>query len=355
MRRLLVVLGLCALASPVTAQWLRQPTQGIPRTADGRPDLTAPAPRTSDGRPDLSGLWDKGTSPYTANLTRDLRPDEMQPSVAGLVSSRREDFAKGHMSVQCLPFGPASMTDVAPSYREMKIVQTPTLVVFLFAGLTYRQIHMDGRPLETDPHPSWMGYSVGRWEGDTLVVESSGYNDRTWLDRDGHPHTEKLRVTERYRRRDFGHLDVEMTLHDPAIYARPWTVKYTAEFMPDTEMLEYVCNENQNLTHWVGTRSDDEKAAVAVAPSTLARYLGTFAEQPPTFAGRVPGRVVEVYLREGKLFANLDGRGEVALIAQSETRFVGLTIPVEFVVNGNVVDELRALHVMNAYLFKRIK
>ena len=355
MRTSIFVFAACLIAVPVTAQWLQHPTQGILRTADGKPNLAAPAPRTQEGKPDLSGLWDKGASPFTANLTRDLRPDEIQSWVAALVEERREDFAKGHMSVQCLPFGPASVTDVAPSYREMKIVQTPTLVVFLFAGLTYRQIFMDGRSLESDPNPSWMGYSVGRWEGDTLVVESGGYNARTWLDRDGHPHTEQLRVTERYRRRDFGHLDIEMTLRDPTIYARPWTLSFTAQLMADTEMLEYVCNENQNLTHWVGTASDDKKAAVIVAPEVLATYVGSYAEQPPTFAGRTPGRVVEVHFRDGRLFGNLDGRGEVELIAQSETRFVGLTVPIEFVREGAASNGLRALHVMNAYLFKRIK
>jgi hypothetical protein len=126
---------------------------------------------------------------------------------------------------------------------------------------------------------------------------------RVRVDRDGHPHTEQLRVTERYRRRDFGHLDIEMTLRDPTIYARPWTVSFTAQLMADTEMLEYVCNENQNLTHWVGTASDDKKAAVIVAPEVLATYVGSYAEQPPTFAGRTRGRVVEVHFRDGRLLA----------------------------------------------------
>jgi hypothetical protein len=127
-----------------------------------------------------------------------------------------EDLGKDHMSVQCLPWGPSYSNSV----RKAKFVQTPSLILILDEELTYRQVFMDGRKLETDPNPSWMGYSVGRWDGDTLVVESFGFNDKTWLDRNGHPHTEALRVTERYRRRDFGHLEIQMTLDDRR-YARP--------------------------------------------------------------------------------------------------------------------------------------
>ena len=273
-----------------------------------------------------------------------------------LVDERREDLSKGHMSVQCLPFGPASMTDVALSHRHMKIVQTPTLIVFLFAGLEYRQVFMDGRTLEVDPNPSWMGYSIGRWEGDTLVVDTNGYNDRTWLDRDGHPHSEALRITERYRRRDFGHLDIEMTLRDPAVYSRPWTVTFTAQLMADTELLEYVCNENPNrLSHWVGTRSDDKKLGVTVASEVLAAYAGTYVEQPPTVFNRNPGRVIEVTFRNGLLFGRVDGRAEAPLIAQSDTRFSGLPVPIEFVKDGLTTTGLRAIHVMNTYSFKRTK
>src|SRR5207249_3874586 len=136
--------------------------------------------------------------------------------------------------------------------KQMQIVQTPSLIIILNPDLTHRQIFMDGRTLEADPNPSWMGYSVGRWEGDTLVVDSNGYNDRTWLDHDGHPHTEALRITERYRRRDFGHLDLDVTLSDPKAYTRPWTVSVKAELAPDTEMIEFVCGEKNttSLAHW---------------------------------------------------------------------------------------------------------
>ena len=125
-----------------------------------------------------------------------------------------------------------------------KIIQTPSLIVILNPDLTYRQIFTDGRALETDANPSWMGYSVGHWEGDTLVVESAGFNDRTWLDR-GYPHTEALRAVERYRRADFGHLTLEVELHDPALYTAPWKATVEAQLAADTELLEYVCNENE--------------------------------------------------------------------------------------------------------------
>ena len=160
------------------------------------------------------------------------------------------------MQIRCLPLGPAYPTSGDSTGSEMvRIVQTPQLIVMLNPDLTYRQIWMDGRALEPDPNPSWMGYSVGRWEGDTLVVESFGFHTGTWLDRDGNTHSEKLRLTERYRRPNFGSLEVEVTFSDPEAYTRPWTVKVGAQFAADTEMLEWVCNEGagRSLTHWVGT------------------------------------------------------------------------------------------------------
>src|SRR5205085_10756402 len=144
-----------------------------------------------------------------------------------------EHFGKDNPRCQCLPECPGFLTGAGTK----RFLQTPAMIGMLNEDLTCRQIYMDGRSLETDPNPSWMGYSVGRWDADTLVVESTGFNDRTWLDHDGHPHTEGLRVTERYRRRNFGNLDVDVTLSDPAVYARPWTVAVRAELAADTEML----------------------------------------------------------------------------------------------------------------------
>ena len=200
----------CAVGAPLSAQWLNQPTPALPRTADGKPNLSAPAPRAPDGKPDLSGLWNRMSPKYSRNIAADLKPGDVLPWAEALVNERRENLGKGYMNTMCVPFGPSYVTSADTTGAEqMKIIQTPSLIVILNPDLTYRQVFMDGRTLERDPNPAWMGYSVGRWDGDTLVVESNGYNDRTWLDHDGHPHTEALRMTERYRRRDFGHMDVD--------------------------------------------------------------------------------------------------------------------------------------------------
>src|SRR5215813_15100993 len=282
MKASLIVVATIGLSAPLTAQWLNQPTPGIPRTADGKPDLTAPAPRTPDGKPDLSGLWNRISPKYHRNIAADLKPEEIQSWAQALVEQRREDLGRDYMNVQCVPLGPGYVTAADITGAEMmKIVQTPGLIVILNPDLTYRQIFLDGRALEVAPNPNWMGYSVGHWEGDTLVVESFGFNDRTWLDHDGHPHTEKLRMTERYRRRNFGNLELEVTLSDPGAYTRPWTVAVRAELAPDTEMIEYVCNEkNVGLEHWVGKASDERKNEVKAAPESLAKYVGVYVEQP---------------------------------------------------------------------------
>ena len=256
------------------------------------------------------------------------------------------------MNVVCLPQGPGYVTAADTTGAEqVKIVQTPTLIVMLNPDLTYRQIFMDGRALEASPNPSWMGYSVGHWDGDTLVVESNGFNEGSWLDHDGHPHTEALRLTERYRRRDFGHLDVQVTLADPGAYSRPWTVAVRAELAPDTEMIEWVCNENRrSIEHWVGKASDERKGAVKVAPEILAKYVGTYEEQKPYW--RQAARVVVVAVRDGKLIANMDGRGEVELIATSNAEFGGLYgLGVEFINGG--AGGLYVKHVSGNYRFAR--
>jgi hypothetical protein len=315
-----------ALSVPLemSAQWLNHPTPGIPRTANGKPNLAAAAPRTSDGKPDLSGLWNKLSPKYSRNIAADLKPGEVQPWADALVQQRKENLGKDYMNVLCVPLGPAYTTDADSTGAEMmKIIQTPGLILILNPDLTYRQIFMDGRALEAAPNSSWMGYSVGRWDGDTLVVESFGFNDRSWLDHDGHPHTDALRITERYRRRDFGNLDVDVTLSDPAVYSRPWTVAVRAELAADTEMIEWVCNEKgSELQHWIGKASDEKKSEVKVAPEILSKYVGVYDEQPPLW--RLAPRVVEITFSDGTLFGNMDGRGKTPLVARSETEFSGL-------------------------------
>jgi hypothetical protein len=340
------------LSAPLAAQWVNQPTPGIPRTPAGKPNLSAPAPRTPDGKPDLSGLWNKISPKYSRNIAADLKPAEIQPWARALVEQRRENLGREYMNVQCVPLGPGYAIAADSTGAEMmKIVQTPGLIIILNPDLTYRQIFLDGRALESFPNPTWMGYSVGHWDGDTLVVESFGFNDRTWLDHDGHPHTEALRMTERYRRRDFGSLDLEVTLSDPAAYSRPWTVAVRAELAADTEIIEWVCNESgQRVEHWVGKASDERKGEAQVGPEILSKYVGTYEEQPP-FWRTVP-RVVEITLADGRLFADMDGRGQVPLIAASATTFAGLYgLGVEFVQGGS--GGLFVKHVSGNYRFVR--
>ena len=352
MRAPVIAVVVLALTMPLAAQWLNHPTQGIPRNPNGSPNLAAPAPRAPDGHPDLSGLWNKISPKYSRNIAADLKPGDIQPWAQALVEQRREDLGKQYMSVQCVPLGPGYATAADSTGSEMvKIVQTPGLIVMLNPDLTYRQIFLDGRSLEIAPNPSWMGYSVGHWDGDTLVVESAGFNDRTWLDHDGHPHTEGLRTMERYRRRNFGNLEIEVTFSDPVAYAKPWTVAVRAELAADTEMVEWVCNESPHgVEHWVGKASDERRGEVHVAPEVLAKYVGTYEEQAPYW--RAVPRVVEISLSDGRLLADMDGRGKVPLIASSETAFAGLYgLGVEFVQAGS--GGLFVKHVSGNYRFAR--
>ena len=218
MRLFLAALILTMGTIPAGAQWLDRPTPGIPRTPDGKPNLTAPAPRGPDGKPDLTGVWN---GPVSA-----VRPDpaNLQPWVMDLARQHQLEYQKMRPYYQCRPSGPE-----AERFAGWKrILHTPTAIAILNDDLTYRVIHMDGRKLEANLAPSWMGYSVGRWDGDTLVVDSAGFNDKTWVSRYGVSHTEALRMTERYRRTDVGHLQVEVTYTDPAAYAKPWG--FTAEY-----------------------------------------------------------------------------------------------------------------------------
>jgi hypothetical protein len=200
------------LGGPADAQWPGPFPPSIPRSPDGKPDLFAPAPRTADGRPDLSGVWriDAGRG-YNTNIVADLEPVEIHAWAEELFRRRAGDFVKDDPLLRCLPTGPRKLfhADFA------KFVQASNVLVILYEDLTYRQIHLDGRALPEKPHPSWMGYSVGRWDGDTLIVDSTGFNPDNWLDDGGHPLTEQLRITERLTRRDIGHMDVELTFTDP--------------------------------------------------------------------------------------------------------------------------------------------
>ncbi|HEY3825088.1 MAG TPA: hypothetical protein VGL82_11050 [Bryobacteraceae bacterium] len=350
-----LTLAVVAPALMLHAQWLNQPTPGMPRLSNGKPNLSAPPPRSVDGKPDLSGVWNRISPKYRINIAADLKPDDVQPWAKELVKQRTENLGHDSMNARCLPSGPAYATDSdSTAGGMMKIIQTPSAIVILNPDLTYRQIFMDGRKLEAAPNPDWMGYSVGHWEADTLVVESNGYNDRSWLDTSGHPHSEALRITERYRRRNFGNLDLEVTYQDPTVYARPWTVAVRAEIAPDTDLIEYVCNEEHNtIEHWIGKASDEAKSEVKVAPKILSGYVGRYVEQPPIW--RVVPREVTVTFSDGALYGNLDGRGMERQYASSETDFSGFAgLGLEFIRDQQgTVTGLFIKHVSGNYRFAR--
>src|SRR5215469_6621599 len=209
MRHVITGFLLCAISTTLPAQWLKIKTPGIPRKADGKPDLTARSPRTPDGMPDLSGLWGTEDNTYILDIAADLKPSEVRPWAQEVYKRRLDALDKDTPGTLCLPGGPAEI--LGAQYR---IIQAPNVIGILYGSGAYRQIFTDGRGLPKNPNPTWWGYSVGHWEGDTLVVQSAGFNDRSWLDFSGHPHSEDLRVTERFQRPDFGHMQLEMTLED---------------------------------------------------------------------------------------------------------------------------------------------
>jgi hypothetical protein len=249
-----------------TAQWLNYPTRGIPRTPDGKPDLTAPAPTTPDGKPDLSGMWGwEDNRPCPADGCPDAKIGQefinlgwslkdglpFQPWAAELTRTRRTENSKDDPQSRCLPRGALR---IHTDGLFKKIIQVPGLLVILTErNAAYRQIFTDGRPLPIDPNPSWNGYSSGKWEKDTLVVETTGFRDDLWLDASGSPLTSAAKVTEKIRRPIFGKLEIAITVDDPKAYTKPWTIKLNQPFVADTEMLDYVCLENErDASHFSG-------------------------------------------------------------------------------------------------------
>jgi len=350
MRLFLAALILMMGTSSAGAQWLDRKTPGIPRTPDGKPNLTAPAPRAADGKPDLTGVWN---GPAVV-----ARPDpaNVQPWVKDLALKHQQDYFKMRPTYQCLPAGPE-----AERFGGWKrFLQTPTVIAILNDDLTYRVIHMDGRALEANPAPQWMGYSVGRWEGDTLVVDSVGFNDKTWTSRYGISHTEALRTTERYRRTDFGHLQVEVTYTDSAAYAKPWGFTEDMRLAADTEMLESICEWSSD--HWAGTVSD--AAPVIVPPDVMARYVGTYSG---IYGGR--NRTIEVSRSGSQLMVKIVGAADIEgglgtagldpdapqpLAPRSQTLFEGLGLGFQFIVDDKgVVTDLVEIHISGPYKFPR--
>ena len=251
---LLLTVAMVIMAAPApSAQWVNVPPP-VPLWPDGKPNLTAPAPRAIDGRPDLSGIWEAISVKYLENLAADMKPEDIpyQPWAKALVESRAGGaHAREESNANCLPPGVPKTAAAPPPW---KIIQTPSQLAILHEALTlWRQIFTDGREFAADLNPSWLGYSIGKWDGDTLVVESRGFNGKTWLDQDGNPTTEALHVTERFRRRNIGTLEVQVTIDDLIAYTRPWMVTQEFHLMTSGDLLETICENNKDLDHLPGS------------------------------------------------------------------------------------------------------
>jgi len=266
---------------PLSAQWPEVKTKRVPVTRDGKPNLTAPAPKLTNGKtPDLSGVWLSAKVPCEQTQAADFgcndapegipigfidvsasRPEELesgakeklpyQPWAEALAKQRMASQGKDSPTPRCLP-----MPSVAHwnSFHPQKLVQTEEALIILDEYMDqYRQIFLDGRPLPKDPYPYFKGYSVARWEGDTLVVDTMGFKDGIWLDAKGNPLTDQARTTERIRRPNFGSLEIQITVDDPKAYTRPWTTTRNLKIALDTELFEYICNENEkDVAHMQG-------------------------------------------------------------------------------------------------------
>ncbi|HUI81575.1 MAG TPA: hypothetical protein VLY24_26805 [Bryobacteraceae bacterium] len=283
-KRVVVWIAFAGIPVTLSAQWPPYATPAVPKTADGKPNLEGPVPRTADGKPDLSGIWDfrdffreqrraAGTPPPAPpgppagglGLAPVIGPNQFfnigstlkdglpfQPWAAELRKKRASENNKDNPDAHCLPLG---LMQLHTHPQPRKIIQTPKLIVILYeAQAGVRQIFMDGRSLPgPDAEPWWYGYSIGHWDGDTLVVETNGFRDDVWLDVEGSPLTNAGKMTERFRRVDFGHLEIDVTVDDPKVYTKPWTVRISQRIMLDTDLIEFICNENEkSVPHLVG-------------------------------------------------------------------------------------------------------
>jgi hypothetical protein len=240
---------------PLGAQWINYPTPGAPRTADGKVNLSAPTPKSPDGKPDLSGVWESDPK-YFNDLAADLKPGQlaMLPWAKQLQADREKRDHRDDPMNNCRPPGvPRINMTTRNGPHPLKIVQTPLLVVLLYetsTNSTFRQVFLDGRPFPKDPNPTWLGYSIGRWEGSTLVVDTTGFNGLEWVDTaKGHPQTMSAHVTERFSRLDYGHMQVEITIDDPGAYEKPWSASVPFHLLPDTDLIETYCENEKDHVH----------------------------------------------------------------------------------------------------------
>lgn len=245
MKAVAAVLLALGLAVPAAAQWEGYPTPGIPRLPDGKPNLSGPTPKASDGKPDLSGIWLASRAIF--DLRQAMKPGETIPLSAegeAIFKQRQATLSKDDPSARCLPTG---LPVRALLRTPFKILQTPGTTGILYeSGTRFRQVLTDGRPLPKEiDWPTWQGFSVGKWDGDTFVITTSGFNGKAWLDQAGYPESDAMIITERLRRRDFGHMDMEMIVDDRKMYTKPWSILAQFNLQVDTELLEFICEENE--------------------------------------------------------------------------------------------------------------
>jgi len=314
---------LVTVSATAEAQWVNYPAPGVPRTADGKVNLAAPAPRAPDGKPDLSGVWKSPNADrLEANIAQGPNAAVVQPPAKALFDKRLGDVRADSPRAKCLPLS----VPFHNVFDLLRVVQTPALTIVMYEAPNnlFRTVFTDGRDLPADPTPTWLGYSVGRWDGDTLVITSAGFNDLGWLDFGGHPQSTTLRLTERLHRRDYGHIDVQMTLDDPHVFTKPITVTTQWVLQPDTDLIESFCENERDLSHFTSS----ETATVPV--DTLTRYAGAY---------RLPsGKDLVMTVTGGSLMVT-QGINEPALplVARSTTQFAsGITATgFEFITDAN--------------------
>jgi hypothetical protein len=319
-------------SATAAAQWINYPTPGTPRLPDGRPNLSAPAPRAADGKPDLSGVW-RGAGPlYRFNIAQDLKPEDVQPWAEALFLQRVRDSRKDSPLAKCMPVS----VPFHNFFNLARIVQTPALTVILYESPNspHRTVFTDGRELPKDPNPTFLGYSVGRWEGDTLIITTAGFNDLGWLDSAGHPQTESLRITERLRRRDFGHMDFEITIDDPKVFTRPFTIKTERLLAADTDLLEDFCENERD-----GERLSGD-TGIRLSPELLATYAGAYE--------LAPGREIVITVTGDLLFVQGLSEPKLPLFVQSETQFMSTATPTGFEFVKNAQGQVTHLIVRGA-------
>ncbi len=356
--RLAAVYLLLASATS-NAQWFDWTVPGIPRTPDGRVDLRAPVPRTAEGLVDMSGVW----VPESAHGTL-FDSSRIQGWALDAMLVQEQTFYTNDPRFHCLPAGPSSYPAGASVGGQRRMVQHPDYIAILNPDMTYRQVFMDGRQLEDEPLlPTWMGYSTGHWDGDTLVIESNGYNEKTWLTREGLPHTAQLHITERYTRLDFGHINLEVTFEDPGTFTEPVQATIALLNQPDNGMLEVICNESATgQQHYSGEISQAEQEVVQVPLETLQQYVGTY--QGIWLGNQI---TAEISVEDGVLmltrtprYSDTGGNTNSAksrLVAQSANAF-DCTCGLGFVFTvgpDGVATEVAEVHVSGAWPFKRVR